>query len=190
MERAYRQNESHAPETELTPADSNATPMHAAESIESETAPKSSLKMAYLINKLNYINFQNGTIQVVMSHRRFERTLTAKARPLPCSDKRLECVWLEPEIIERLVDNQVIPVKPVIKDGNITNIEELGGYGPFLLAVSQRNEKGERMFPDTFGGGVGIERLLYSLCLGEKIKKVDDVTLFGKNPDSYHTYLF
>jgi hypothetical protein len=61
--------------------------------------------MDYLINKLNYINFQNGTIQVVMSHRRFERTLTAKARPLPCSDKRLECVWLEPEIIERLVDN-------------------------------------------------------------------------------------
>jgi hypothetical protein len=37
MERAYRQNESHAPETELTPADSNATPMHATESIESET---------------------------------------------------------------------------------------------------------------------------------------------------------
>jgi len=105
MERAYRQNESHAPETEMTSASSNANPIHTTDSTESVAAQQSSLKMDYLINKLNYINFQNGTIQVVMSHRRFERTLTAKARPLPCCDNRLECVWFEPEAITRLVDN-------------------------------------------------------------------------------------
>ena len=40
-----------------------------------------------------------------MSHRRFERTLTVKAQPLPCSGRRLQCVWREPEKVSRLVDN-------------------------------------------------------------------------------------
>lgn len=98
--------------------------------------------------------------------------------------------WLYEPIIERLVDNRIIPAKPIIKDGNIENIEELGGYGPFLLAVIQKDENGSALFPETFGGGVGIERTLFALCKGEKIKLVDDVTLFGKNPDSHPLYLF
>ena len=40
-----------------------------------------------------------------MSHKRFERTLTAKARPLPCCGKHLDCVWLEPETVTPLIDN-------------------------------------------------------------------------------------
>jgi aspartyl/asparaginyl-tRNA synthetase len=98
--------------------------------------------------------------------------------------------WLYEPIVERLIDNKVLPVRPRIVDGNIENVDELGGYGPFLMAVSQRNANGTSMFPDTFGGGVGIERCLFALCRGPQIKKVDDVTLFGKNPDSHPLYLF
>ena len=98
--------------------------------------------------------------------------------------------WLYEPIIERLIDNRVIPTKPIIKDGNIENIDELGGYGPFLLAVAHKNEYGVPIFPDTFGGGIGIERIIFALCKGKKIKLVDDITLFGKNPDSHPLYLF
>jgi asparagine synthetase A len=49
--------------------------------------------------------------------------------------------------------------------------------------------KGARLFPETMGGGVGVERMLYTILKGEKIKKVDDVTFFGKNPDSHPLYL-
>jgi hypothetical protein len=105
MERAYRQSETNIPEAGLTSESSKKTLNPAIEQIESSDVHRSKLKMDYLINKLNYINFQNGTVQVVMTHRRFERTLTAKARPLPCSDKHLKCVWLEPESIARLIDN-------------------------------------------------------------------------------------
>ena len=98
--------------------------------------------------------------------------------------------WLFEPIVERLLDNKVIPVKPIIIEGNIENINQLGGYGPFLLAASMKDDKGQSTFPDTFGGGLGIERTLYALSRGPKVNKIDDITFFGKNPDSHQIYLF
>jgi hypothetical protein len=98
--------------------------------------------------------------------------------------------WLYETIVERLLDNKVIPVKPTIVEGNIENINQLGGYGPFLLAASMKDDKGRSTFPDTYGGGIGIERTLYALSRGPKVDKIDDVTFFGKNPDSHQIYLF
>ncbi len=98
--------------------------------------------------------------------------------------------WLFEPIIERIIDNKVLPARPIIADGNIENINELGGYGPFLQYASMKDSKGKSLFPDTAGGGVGIERTLYSILRGEKIKIIDDVTYFGKNPDSHPLYLY
>ncbi|MFZ7126108.1 MAG: hypothetical protein ACOWWM_08155 [Desulfobacterales bacterium] len=52
---------------------------------------------AYLINKLNYINFMNGAIDVILSHRRYDRKVCCKALPQPCEGERLQCRWQEPE---------------------------------------------------------------------------------------------
>ncbi|MBN2403071.1 MAG: hypothetical protein JXN64_11815 [Spirochaetes bacterium] len=98
--------------------------------------------------------------------------------------------WLYEPIVERIIDNKILPARPVIADGNIKNIDELGGYGPFLHFASMKDENGRPLFPDTFGGGIGIERTLYALLRGEKISIVDDVTFFGKNPDSHPLYLY
>jgi len=76
--------------------------------------------------------------------------------------------WLFEPIVERLLDNTIIPVKPIIVEGNIENINQLGGYGPFLLAASMKDDMGRSTFPDTYGGGIGIERTLYALCRGPK----------------------
>jgi aspartyl/asparaginyl-tRNA synthetase len=98
--------------------------------------------------------------------------------------------WLFKAIVERLIDNKIIDVAPQIQGDNIENIDELGGYGPFLLAAFQKDAEGNALFPETFGGGLGVERCLFALCLGDRIRQVDQVTLFGKNPDSYPLYLF
>ncbi|MFH0974349.1 MAG: amino acid--tRNA ligase-related protein [Spirochaetota bacterium] len=98
--------------------------------------------------------------------------------------------WLYEPIVERILDNKVLPARPIIEDGNIANINDLGGYGPFLQFASMKGRDGGQLFPDTFGGGIGIERTLYALLRGEKIKIVDDVTFFGKNPDSHPLYLY
>jgi aspartyl/asparaginyl-tRNA synthetase len=98
--------------------------------------------------------------------------------------------WLFEPIVERIIDNKVLRERPVIKDGNVENINALGGYGPFLYFVSMKDEAGNPLFPDTMGGGIGIERTLYAICRGDKIDKIDDVTFFGKNPDSHPIFLF
>ncbi len=98
--------------------------------------------------------------------------------------------WLYEPIVERLLDNKIIKVRPVFSEGNITNIEELEGYGPFLMAACQKAADGSHLFPSTFGGGLGIERSLFAMLRGKKVKKVDDVTFFGKNPDSHPIYVF
>lgn len=60
-----------------------------------------------LINKLNYINFQDGTILVNLRHTRFNRTMTLYARPQPCLGGRLECTWARPSNITRTLQNHV-----------------------------------------------------------------------------------
>ena len=53
------------------------------------------IKKKYLINKLNYINFLGGTVLVNLKHTRYNRTLSYRARPQPCSGDQLDCLWQE-----------------------------------------------------------------------------------------------
>ena len=69
-------------------------------------------------------------------------------------------------------------------------MEALGGYGPFLAAARLKDEEGLSLFPETCGGGLGLERFLFAILKGPVVKTIDDVTLFGKNPDSADVYLF
>jgi hypothetical protein len=48
----------------------------------------------HLINKLNYINFQDGTILINFSHRKYNKTITLKAKPQPCMGDLVDCLWL------------------------------------------------------------------------------------------------
>lgn len=98
--------------------------------------------------------------------------------------------WLHEAIVERLLDNGIIPARPVIYEGNIKNIDELGGYGPFLMMTAKKDEQGRSTFPETFGGGIGVERTLYALTKGPVLDKIDDITCFGKNPDSHQLFMF
>ncbi len=98
--------------------------------------------------------------------------------------------WIHEAIVERLVDNEIISAKPVIVNGNIKNIDELGGYAPFLVMTAKKDAQGRSTFPECVGGGIGVERTLYAICRGPALEKIDDLTFFGKNPDSHQIYMF
>ena len=98
--------------------------------------------------------------------------------------------WLYEPIVARLMDNKILKVMPEFAGGKLINTEDLDGYGPFLIAAKQKSPSGKSLFPATYGGGIGIERSLFALLKGKVIKKVEDVTFFGKNPDSHPLYVF
>lgn len=48
-----------------------------------------------LVNRLNFINFQNGTVQVSFVHQKFGNETSLHAMPLPCAGGTLDCRWSE-----------------------------------------------------------------------------------------------
>ncbi len=56
--------------------------------------PKS-ISKRFLVNKLNFLNFQDRTILVNLVHKKYGSLLSISAKPLPCAGERLDCVWSE-----------------------------------------------------------------------------------------------
>jgi len=51
------------------------------------------ISKSLLINKLNFINFQNDTILMHLKHKKFSNIIACDVSPKPCTDDRLECTW-------------------------------------------------------------------------------------------------
>jgi len=49
----------------------------------------------YLVNKLNFTNFQDGTILINFKHNKYDLSISFHARPKPCSGNQLDCLWVE-----------------------------------------------------------------------------------------------
>jgi hypothetical protein len=61
------------------------------------SAPEEGRKVLreHLVNRLNYVHFQDEVIQVHFTHRQCDRELTMAASPQPCLGEILECRWAE-----------------------------------------------------------------------------------------------
>ena len=89
--------------------------------------PDRSLSRNQLINKLNHINFQNGTITAVFKHHKYQKTLGFEVSPQPCVDENLVCRWVDAVDIDLLTEaytfdrlyiikgQQLIEVTPALK---------------------------------------------------------------------------
>ena len=62
-------------------------------------AHQKTLNKDQIINKLNFINFQEGTISLRFKHTRYDRYVTLDVKPLPCSDDMLDCEWIDTDRI-------------------------------------------------------------------------------------------
>jgi hypothetical protein len=63
---------------------------------ETEKIKQRTVARNHLVNKLNFINFQDGTVLVNFKHPRFDRVISLRAKPEPCIEDILECVWVLP----------------------------------------------------------------------------------------------
>jgi hypothetical protein len=61
----------------------------------------------HLINILNYVHFQAGTILVNFRHPKYDKIISLRARPQPCLGKRLDCLWIEPTAPQRQLSSYV-----------------------------------------------------------------------------------
>jgi len=91
------------------------------------------IRKKYLINKLNYINFQDGTILVNFKHIKYNHTVSHRAKPQPCLGEELKCLWIETDKISQQLSSYkfqevVIPngKKIILLKSNEINIDDTG----------------------------------------------------------------
>ncbi|HHT9130793.1 MAG TPA: PilZ domain-containing protein, partial [Candidatus Brocadiaceae bacterium] len=65
-------------------------------SVDSKLEEGKKVNKKHLINILNYINFQAGTILINFKHLKYDTIISLQARPQPCLENRLDCLWTEP----------------------------------------------------------------------------------------------
>ncbi len=56
-----------------------------------------------LINKLNYVNFQDETVVITFKHNIYNKIISLPAIPQPCFDEHLDCIWSLPEEVKPIL---------------------------------------------------------------------------------------
>ncbi len=51
------------------------------------------IDLKQLINRLNYVNFQDGTLTSVFHHKNYNRSISLDIKPVACKDNELSCLW-------------------------------------------------------------------------------------------------
>ncbi|MBW2603609.1 MAG: PilZ domain-containing protein [Deltaproteobacteria bacterium] len=74
------------------------------------------IRKKHLINKLNYINFQDGTVLVNFKHFKYDHTVSHRAKPQPCIGDELKCLWIETDKISQQLSSYKFQ-EIVIPDG-------------------------------------------------------------------------
>ena len=72
---------------------------------EDVSDPGRSVAKSHLVNRLNYLNFQDQTILVNLRHVSYDNAISLRARPLPCAGERLDCSWAEVPSLKQLLKN-------------------------------------------------------------------------------------
>lgn len=122
-----------------------------------------------LINRLNYLNFKDDTLIVNLVHRKYLTDISLKAKPLPCIDGTLECVWSESEGLEHK-----------LKTHSYRNIIIPDPHHPLLVEAELVDLSLERIslrLPETCRE-ISARRVNRHACLDVKVRFLQNGTLF------------
>jgi hypothetical protein len=119
----------------------------------------------HLVNKLNFINFQDRTLLVNFKHKKFGTILSFQAKPLPCSGDRLECVWVGNPDLDRVLQTHILQ-NILIADG-----KKLLLVNPEMLNASGKGI--EFLLPETCSE-VGSRKVKRHQCTNVKVQIIQN----------------
>ncbi len=75
----------------------DASPLLSPDSAIINTPPENrkNISRKTLINQLNYVHFNDGTILIKMKHKKYDNEISLEARPRPCTKNIVECHWIQ-----------------------------------------------------------------------------------------------
>jgi hypothetical protein len=151
------------------------------DSREEKAATLAALKKQRLINKINYLNFQDAFILVTLRHLKYNHTISLKAKPMPCQDSLLECLWKEDQHQIRLLQTYMFE-SLMVPDG-----QRLLQIYPELLEI---NPKGLTCrLPDTWNI-ITSRKVRRHTCRGIKVQLIQFSSLFNGTLLDYNAFSF
>jgi len=136
---------------------------------------------AHLINRLNYINFQDGEVLVNFSHPKYNKTITLKARPQPCMGDLVDCLWLEGESIAHTI--QAYQFKNIL----ITNGQKLLKVEPEVIRIDA--EGISVLLPESCCE-ISSRRMRRYPCEGITIQLIQNSTVFSGELMDFNGFSF
>ncbi|UFS70057.1 PilZ domain-containing protein [Geomonas sp. RF6] len=122
-----------------------------------------------LINRLNYINFQDGTLLVNFRHSRFSQVVSLEAKPLPCQDDWLDCAWIDPAEVPHKTKGTTFENLFIIDGSKLVVVEP---------TVTGMSEKGISFrLPETCRE-VSYRKVRRHLCDGVEARLIQNGVLF------------
>ena len=123
-----------------------------------------------LINKLNFINFQDSTLLINFKHRNYNSRLTLLARPQPCLGDTLICVWDKSEEGLQVLDLYEFQNILIPDSQNLIKVE------PELI---QMDKKVIHLRLPDFGFEVSSRKVIRYGCQNIKAQLIQNSTLFS-----------
>jgi hypothetical protein len=122
-----------------------------------------------LINRLNFLNFQDLPILINLKHKKYDTVISVKAMPQPCAGDRLECVWAEPAVLGNKLDSYDVHNFFLFDGRKIVMVESI------VLSV---NEKGISFLLPENSYETGIRKLKRHPCEGVHVGLVQNGARF------------
>jgi hypothetical protein len=124
----------------------------------------------HLVNKLNFINFQDSTLLINFKHRNYHSRLTLLARPHPCLGDTLDCFWEKSQEGLQVLDSYQFQ-NILIPDGqNLIQLE------PEIIRMDK--ESFSLRLPDN-GFEVSSRKVIRYGCKDIKAQVIQNSTVFS-----------
>jgi len=136
---------------------------------------------AQLINKLNFVNFQDGTILINLKHGQYDKEISLKATPQPCNSDLVECLWVDDKNISKIIQSYEF------RNLLIPNSQKLLKVLPELLRI---DEKGIGfLLPDSGTETISRKARRYA-CQGICAQLIQNSSVFSGTLMDFNGYSF
>jgi len=139
------------------------------------------LSRAQLINKLNYINFQDGTIRIIFKHTRYDKTIAVQARPQPCMGDQLECQWISEDDITPQIQSYEFANFLITSSQNLIRVRP---------QVIHMDKKGIRLLLPETCSEVRSRKMKRHVCRGIKVQFIQNSAVFSGSLMDFNGFSF
>jgi hypothetical protein len=136
---------------------------------------------AELINKLNFVNFQDGTILINLKHGQYDKEISLKATPQPCNSDLVECLWVDDKNISKIIQSYEF------RNLLIPNSQKLLKVVPELLRI---DEKGIGFLLPDSGTEITSRKARRYACQGVSANLIQNSSVFLGTLIDFNGYSF